>query len=387
MISSVSTSCPRSERRSTWIERLPLLRPAQNRLVPLLVHRPAGAVEAAADRVEADDVGAQLGQRHAAERRGDVRRALDHAHALEDPVHAAPSLVVAWPLVSRSPRSRASRAPARASSSRRSAVTRIRRSTRPASRPVELVRRLDLDRGREHVALEHRPEVVAPAPGDDRRDRRQRPAQVRGRDRDRVPAVDQPPPVQAAAGVGVRLGDVERQPRQLRARRSPCRGPRPRRRVPASSVGEALSGHDRAQRLEVPAGRRAPRARARGRARPGSRRSGRRGRSRPAASRSGIIGQRQKSSTGSPRWLSVLIRSATRPVAGAVGTARVLLQRHDLGSRAQRVADEDRREQDQAAVEEVAEHPLGRPRRLADRDVADQVRVRERLARRRSPPG
>ena len=42
-------------------------------------------------------------------------------------------------------------------------------------------------------------------------------------------------------------------------------------------------------------------------------------------SRSGIIGQRQKSSTGSPRWFSVLMRSTTRPAALPSGRGRFCL--------------------------------------------------------------
>ena len=83
-ISCVSSSCPRGERMSTAIERLPLFSPAQNRLCPSARDGPAAVVQAAADRVEADDVGAELGQRHAAQRRGDERRAFDDAQSLED---------------------------------------------------------------------------------------------------------------------------------------------------------------------------------------------------------------------------------------------------------------------------------------------------------------
>jgi hypothetical protein len=46
--------------------------------------RPALVVETAADLVEADDLGAHLGQRHAAQRRGDERRALDDLQPVED---------------------------------------------------------------------------------------------------------------------------------------------------------------------------------------------------------------------------------------------------------------------------------------------------------------
>ena len=46
--------------------------------------RPAAVVETAADLVEADHVRPVLSQRHAAERRGDERRPLDHRHTRED---------------------------------------------------------------------------------------------------------------------------------------------------------------------------------------------------------------------------------------------------------------------------------------------------------------
>ena len=55
----------------------------------------------------------------------------------------------------------------------------------------------------------------------------------------------------------------------------------------------------------------------------------------------------------------------------------VALQRDDLGRRLQRVADRRQAAQHQAAVEEVADDALGRQRRLADRDVADEHRMGE----------
>ena len=97
-----------------------------------------------------------------------------------------------------------------------------------------------------------------------------------------------------------------------------------------------------------------------------------------SGSRSGIIGQRQKSSTGSPRWFSV--RDPQRHQTRCPIARPVLLEGDDLGSRAQGVADEDRAQQHEAAVEEVAAHALGRTGGLPDRHVADQVGVRERLA-------
>ena len=60
------------DRPLALVQPRPEQRPARRR------ERPAVEVDAAADLVEADDVGAELGERHAAERRGDERRALDH---------------------------------------------------------------------------------------------------------------------------------------------------------------------------------------------------------------------------------------------------------------------------------------------------------------------
>ena len=50
--------------------------------------RPAPVVDAAADAVEADDIGPQLGQRHATRRCGDEGGALDDRQALERKRHA-----------------------------------------------------------------------------------------------------------------------------------------------------------------------------------------------------------------------------------------------------------------------------------------------------------
>ena len=64
---------------------LALVQPGpEQAVVAVQRHRPAGIVEAAADRIEADDVGAHLRQRHAAERHGDEGRALDDPHAGEN---------------------------------------------------------------------------------------------------------------------------------------------------------------------------------------------------------------------------------------------------------------------------------------------------------------
>jgi hypothetical protein len=56
-------------------------------LLAIQRHRPAGVVEPAADRIEADHVGTQLRQRHAAERHGDEGRAFDDSQPLEDSLH------------------------------------------------------------------------------------------------------------------------------------------------------------------------------------------------------------------------------------------------------------------------------------------------------------
>jgi hypothetical protein len=52
-----------------------------------LRHRPAVEIDAAADRIDADDLGAELRHRHAAERRRDKGRELDDAQILQQPVH------------------------------------------------------------------------------------------------------------------------------------------------------------------------------------------------------------------------------------------------------------------------------------------------------------
>ena len=73
---------------------------------------------------------------------------------------------------------------------------------RPASGCVGLERHL----GAQHVALEHRRRVVAAAPREDRDQIGQRAGDVGGRDRDRVPAVDEPPAVGADAPASVCAG-------------------------------------------------------------------------------------------------------------------------------------------------------------------------------------
>ena len=62
---------------------LALVHPGPEQAVAVGRLGPAVEVDAAADVVEADHVGAELGQRHAAERRGDERRSLDHPEPVE----------------------------------------------------------------------------------------------------------------------------------------------------------------------------------------------------------------------------------------------------------------------------------------------------------------
>ena len=63
---------------------LRLVQAAPEQADAVVGHRPAPLVEAAAERVDPDHVGAELRERHAAERRGDEGRRLDDAHAGED---------------------------------------------------------------------------------------------------------------------------------------------------------------------------------------------------------------------------------------------------------------------------------------------------------------
>ncbi len=84
--------------------------------------RPAGHIETAADRVEADHVGAELGERHPAEGRGHEGRALDHSHPVED---------AAWLAHAISPKKRQSSTGVRSPLPSRSAAVTARRSTNP----------------------------------------------------------------------------------------------------------------------------------------------------------------------------------------------------------------------------------------------------------------
>ena len=64
-------------------ERLPLFSPAQYRLLPLGASGQRVVVRRAAERVDPDDLRAELREGHPAERRGDERRDLDDPQAGE----------------------------------------------------------------------------------------------------------------------------------------------------------------------------------------------------------------------------------------------------------------------------------------------------------------
>ena len=81
----------------------------------------------------------------------------------------------------------------------------------------------------------------------------------------------------------------------------------------------------------------------------------------------------------------VVIRSAARPVGARPGLAEFCLQPDDFGAGEQGVADDREPVERQPAVEQVGLDPLGDQRRLPDRHVADQCRVRQRRRRARSP--
>src|SRR5581483_10458186 len=65
-----------------------LVHPGPEQALPVRGERPALVVEAAAELVEADHIGAELRERHPTERRGDERRAFDHLQSVEYSVHA-----------------------------------------------------------------------------------------------------------------------------------------------------------------------------------------------------------------------------------------------------------------------------------------------------------
>ena len=256
----------------------------------------------------------------------------------------------------------------------RSAWTMARRSASVASRPLERPRRRDTVSS----VLRTSPsktgaECVTAAPGDDRRQRGKRPRGMRRGDRDRLAAVDQAPAVGAGAAVAVGHRDVERQPGELGrgghrvaaldrmhrawlerrcaltrpargAPRSPSREPPPAARSSSSSL-EISSKLVRVARL--PHRRRAAGSSGSGRSRARARRAG----------------------------CSVWIRSTARPEALPSGRGRFCFSATISVRGPQGVAAKDRAQQDEATVEEVAEHPLGRHGGLPDRDVADQVRM------------
>ena len=74
----------------------------------VLIHRPAFRIEPAANRIEADHVGAELCERHTGERGRDESGPFDDAQIFEDIIHATPS-----PEANSTKNSRSGRAPLR----------------------------------------------------------------------------------------------------------------------------------------------------------------------------------------------------------------------------------------------------------------------------------
>ena len=226
-MTSETSSRPSSERRLTREGALALVETGPEQRLPVLGEGPARVIESAADVVEADDVGAELGERHPAQGRGHVGGALHHGESIEHAGHGIRAI------------SRQSRT-SRGRSSVPVAVHCTRRRTSPpsarGSTPVTSIRVV------QPVALEARAEVVAGLPGEDRRDVGQHARDPRGGDADHVAAVDESPATRAGPGVGMGVGEVERQPSQLGRRgdrlgrldRRMCRPPAaPRRADPA----------------------------------------------------------------------------------------------------------------------------------------------------------
>ena len=196
---------------------------------------------------------------------------------------------------------------------------------------------------------------------------------VRGGDRDRQAPVDEPAPVGPGAGsrwVIARLSVI----RASSGAEVTVSRPSIAKTVPGSGVGSGSGSAPAAPRSANPA---PPLAPARGPARWRSPRSRPRGRSRRtghAAEASGSGRSRAPARRAGSRSGSAA-RPAPRPSRRpAAGSASARPPRCGCGG----CRREHRPQQDEAAVEEVAEHPLGRHRRLADRDVADEVRVDQR---------
>ena len=366
MISAATISRPASQPRSIWIERLPLLSPAQNRLCPSGGHRPAPAVEAAADGVEADHVGAELRQRHPAQRGGDEGGALDHAQAVEDARHLAPP----------PPRS-SSPAPAQRSAPGRTALTSARRLDQPVRASV-------LDHAARCAGRRPRTPGRGARSPPRRRSWRSRGSRAwRARRRSRSCARRRPSAGRAALPVASVCAVATLSVRRASSGAPVTVSPASTRNACAGLelvviVGPGAAARSRSSRqpggrvgddlrlVERPAGSR--RSRRRGRFR-------RRGR---AAESSGSARSRAPARRAR-RWSGS--RIATSPVAGAPGRRRFCLSPTISVRRTQRLAHEHRTREHQAAVEQVAAHALRRPRRLADRDVAHEVGMRERRSR------
>ncbi len=133
--------------------------------------RPSMVVEAAANLVEADNVGAELRERHPAERRCHERGAFDHAEAREDSAHAI------------TPTRRQSSTSCEACEPpSRSARTRERRCTNPPPLANGSVR--------SSSSVLRNVSLIASVPGDNRDQVRQRARRLRRRQAYRVTAVN-----------------------------------------------------------------------------------------------------------------------------------------------------------------------------------------------------
>ena len=188
-----TSSRPSGERRSTWIERLPLFRPAQNSDFP------DGAS------------GHRLASRPPPIWSKRITSAPSWASVIPPSgaaTNAEPSITrrsaSGWCAHGRTPTKRQSST----CSARSTAVTCERRWTSAAVAP------LDLEARAQRVALEHRAGVVGRVPAEDRDEAGRRPRGLIGGERDRVAAVDEPLPVRGARGVEVRHRDVERHARE-----------------------------------------------------------------------------------------------------------------------------------------------------------------------------
>ena len=234
----------------------------------------------------------------------------------------------------------------------------------------ERLAQLELEPRAQRVALEHRRGVVGSVPAEDRHQPGQRPRGLGGGERDRVPAVDEPALVvrrapasrwaiatfsvsRASAGAESTTSPPSSSSVQPSPSASKC-GPGARERNAARSSPRAAATSASCSRSSAP----------------------------PTSSPSSpvrLAAQRQHRAAREVQHRAVLLVDGADPQHGEAGRARaVLAPRDDLGRRPQRVAEPHRPAQQQPAVEEVRDHAAGGDRRLADRDVPDERRVRER---------